>query len=125
MLFKLYYFYKSFLKILDTYIDKYNSNDKFYVYAYNSQFDEGFIEQWFKDNNNPYLFAYCSWPWIDIAGLAAIFAEDQRHIFENFKLGTVCKSLDIEVDDEKLHSGLYDVQITKKLYECLEKEFNV
>ena len=117
--------YKRFLALLDKYINKYDSTDKLYFYAYNAPFDQAFIEQWFKDNNNPYLFSYCAWPWIDVAVLASIYAEHQRTQLENFKLGTVCKSLGIEVDESKLHGGLYDVQLTKMMYERLEEEFNV
>ena len=117
--------YERFLKLLDSYINKYDSSDKAYFFAYNSSFDQAFIEQWFKDNNNVYMFSYSAWPWIDVAVLAAIFAEDQRNKLPNFKLGTVAKALGIEVDDNKLHNGLYDVQVMKRIYEILEKEFNV
>lgn len=115
--------YKRFLAMLDSYINKYDSRDKAYFYAYNAQFDQRFIEQWFKDNKNDYLFSYCAWPWVDVAVLAAIYAEDQRDMLPNFKQGIVAKSLGIDVDDSKLHSGLYDVQIMKQIYEILEAEF--
>jgi len=117
--------YQTFLQMLDSYINKYDSSDKAYFFAYNAGFDQGFIEQWFKDNKNPYLFSYSAWPWIDVAVLAAVYAEKQRNMLPNFKQGTVAKSLGIDVDDDKLHGGLYDVQIMKQIYNILERELNV
>lgn len=115
--------FKRFIGLLDKYINKYDTDDKAYVYAYNAQFDLGFIEQWFKDNNNPYVFSYAHWPWISVDVLAAIYAEGQREKLGDFKLSTVCKALGIEVDEKKLHGGLYDVELTKRLYGLLEAYF--
>lgn len=117
--------YNQFVSLMDKYVNKYDSNDKFYFYAYNAPFDRDFVLEWFRDNKNPYLFSYAHWPWISVDVLAAIYAENQRDKFANFKLGTVAKSLGIEVDEEKLHGGLYDVVLMKQIYEILEKEFNI
>lgn len=117
--------YSRFITVLDKYVNKYDSNDKFYIYAYNAGFDLDFIKNWFLDNKNAYLFSYGHWPWIDVAVLAAIFAEEQREKFANFKLGTVAQALGIEVDESQLHGGLYDVILMKQIYLRLEEEFNV
>ena len=34
----------------------------------------------------------------------------------NFKLGTVAKTLGIEIKDNELHDGLYDIKITYKIF---------
>jgi hypothetical protein len=57
---------------------------------------------------------------MDVAVIASFFAERQRQKLYNFKLGTVSKSLGIEVDESKLHGGLYDVQLTRDIVEKLE-----
>jgi DNA polymerase-3 subunit epsilon len=36
---------------------------------------------------------------------------------ENFKLMTVARTLGIEVDESQLHDALYDVKLTKEIYE--------
>lgn len=117
--------YRKVLAIFDKYINKYDSGDKAYVFAYNAGFDLDFINHWFRDNGNVYLFSYTAWPWIDVAVLAAIFAEKQRDKLPNFKLGTVAEALGIEMDESKLHNALYDTHLTRQVYLTLEKEFNV
>lgn len=117
--------YNKFVQLLDKYINKYDSTDKFYCYAYNSGFDQRFIDQWFQDNKNQYMFSYTHWPWISVDVLAAIFAEGQRDNFRDFKLDSVAEALGIYVDESQLHGGLYDVILMKQIYEILEKEFNV
>ena len=36
---------------------------------------------------------------------------------KNFKLGTVAETLGVKVDESKLHDGLYDVELTKAIYD--------
>ncbi|GAY30735.1 hypothetical protein [Prevotella sp. MGM2] len=41
----------------------------------------------------------------------------QRADMENFKQGTVAKTLGIAIDDSKLHDALYDIEVCKAIYD--------
>ena len=61
-----------------------------------------------------------SWFWsnpIDVMVLATPFLVDQRNQMPNFKQGTVAKTLGIQVDDNKLHDAMYDIEICKSIYD--------
>lgn len=118
--------YDKFIKWLDAHINKYDSSDKFYQVGYNiHHFDAQFLRKWFLVQNNQYYGSYFYNPPID-AMLVAMFAcVGQRQNLDNFKLVTVCKSLGIKVEDEKLHDAMYDVQITAELFFLLKKELKV
>jgi DNA polymerase-3 subunit epsilon len=40
---------------------------------------------------------------------------------ENFKLSTVCRDFGLRVDEDRLHDGMYDITLTKNLYNKLLK----
>lgn len=113
--------YKSLSEILAKHVDKYNKNDKFFFVAYNSHFDNAFVRAFFMQNNDKY---FGSWFWsnsIDVMVLASEYLKDKRADLKNFKLMTVAEHLGIEIEEEKAHDGLYDIQITKKLYDIVKK----
>ena len=58
--------------------------------------------------------------------MAALKCINSRYEFKNFKLITVAKAAGIEIDPNKLHDAMYDVNITKELFYLLieEKCFN-
>lgn len=63
-----------------------------------------------------------SWFWIDtidVMVLASNKFAKERHKFTDFKLSTVAQKLGIEFDETKLHDALYDIELTKKVYEKL------
>jgi DNA polymerase III subunit epsilon len=110
--------YKKVQSILLKYCNKFNPKDKFHLIGYNnSSFDNSFFRAWFKQNGDVY---FGSWFWadsVDVMVLASFFLRSNRQNVENFKLSTVCKWLEIEVDETGLHDALYDIKLTMQLYE--------
>lgn len=112
--------YNEFVGMLSKYVDRYNRKDKFYLVGYNiSAFDNPFFRAWFIQNGDKF---FGSWFWanvIDVMVLATPYLADQRADMENFKQGTVAKTLGIDVDDSKLHDALYDIDVCGLIYDIV------
>lgn len=110
--------YEEFVAMLGKYVDKYDKKDKFFLAGYNNAaFDNQFLRAWFIQNGDKY---FGSWFWsnsLDVMVLATPYLADLRHEMENFKQGTVAKTLGIEVDENLLHDALYDIHICKAIYD--------
>ena len=106
--------------ILSKYVDRYNKTDKFFLVAYNNaSFDNQFLRAWFIQNGDKY---FGSWFWancIDVMVMATPYLADRRAQMENFKQGTVAKTLGIAIDDSKLHDALYDIEVCKAIYDIV------
>lgn len=111
--------YTMFRKTLDKYVDKYDKTDKFTFIGYNARFDEDFMRQWFYKNGNKFYGSYFHWPAIDISNICALYLADKRAKMKNFKLMTVAKAMGLKVDEEKAHDAMYDIIVTKKMYEAI------
>jgi DNA polymerase III subunit epsilon len=112
--------YHKFVTMLGKYVEKFNRNDKFYLAGYNNaQFDNQFLRAWFVQNGDQF---FGSWFWsnsIDVMVLATQYLIDKRPAMENFKLSTVAKACGIDVEAEALHDALYDITLTKKVYDIV------
>lgn len=117
--------YPKFEKMLSTYVDKFDKQDKFFICGYNcAAFDSPFLRAWFVQNARTKKDAefgnyYGSWFWsstLDVMVLAAEKLKHDRPKMVDFKLNTVAKFLGIEVDDSKLHDAVYDIDITRQAY---------
>lgn len=115
--------YIKFLDILDSYINKFDKNDKFNFIGYNSHsFDSNFIRRLFTRNNNNFYGSYFYHPSIDVMILAAFAAIGQRDKLSDFKLTTVAESLGLTVDVANAHDAQYDVKLTKDIYKLIQEE---
>lgn len=105
------------LHVLGKYVDPYESKDRFYLVGYNNaSFDNDFLRALFELCGNPY---FMSWFWSDpqdVMVLASVYLEDRRKSMPSFKLKRVAKELGLEVDEDKLHDGVYDVELTRDIY---------
>ena len=114
--------FKKFTKFLEKHVDKFNKMDKFKLVGYNSlHFDIDFLRQWFADNGDKY---FGSWFWsdsIDVLSEASRYLTTYRPIMINFKLGNVAKVMGIDVDENALHDGLYDIKTTYKIFKIIMK----
>lgn len=114
--------YTKFTELLSKYVDRYNKNDKFYLAGYNNaQFDNQFLRAWFVQNEDQY---FGSWFWsnsIDVMVLATQYLLDKRDTMVNFKLSTVAAACGVDVEPEQLHDALYDITLTKKVYDAVTK----
>ncbi len=112
--------YHKFVDMLSKYVDKYNKADKFFLVGYNNaSFDNQFLRAWFIQNGDKY---FGSWFWanyIDVMVMATPYLADRRAQMENFKQGTVAKTLDIAIEDNKLHDALYDIEVCKAIYDIV------
>ena len=104
--------YKTFLTILGRHIDKYDTSDKFTIIGYNVRFDVDFIRSWFQAMDDPYFGSWFHSAVGDVMALAA-FARQQGFVKPaDSKLGTLCRSYDIELD---AHDALNDIRATRSL----------
>lgn len=110
--------YNQFVEMLSKYVDRFNKKDKFFLVGYNNaSFDNQFLRAWFIQNGDNY---FGSWFWansIDVMVMATPYLADRRADMENFKQGTVAKTLGIAIDDSKLHDALYDIEVCKAIYD--------
>lgn len=116
--------YKTILKILGKYIDRFNSKQKMYLVGYNNRsFDDHFFRKLFELNNDSF---FNSWFWsdsIDVMSAAADYLIDRRPYMTNFKLKTVAKELGLKVDESRLHDADYDIELTRQIYRiCTKRE---
>ena len=54
--------------------------------------------------------------------LAAEHLKEARSGMPNFKLGTVARTLGIEVDQTRLHDAIYDTELTYQIYQIVTNE---
>lgn len=115
--------YRQFVDMLSKYVDKYDRQDKFFLAGYNNaSFDNQFLRAWFIQNGDKY---FGSWFWsnsIDVMVLATPYLAARRAEMENFKQGTVARSLGIDVDPNRLHDALYDIEICKAIFDIVSPQ---
>lgn len=91
---------------------------RFFLVGYNVLgFDCLFLSELGSRSGDKYTWARWHWPAMDVAVLAAYELMHKRHRMANFKLMTVARELGITVDEEKAHDALYDVTITKEMFQ--------
>lgn len=84
-------------------------------------FDNQFLRGFFLQNGDNY---FGSWFWsnsIDVMVLASAYLADRRAEMENFKLSTVAKFLGVSVSDDSLHNALYDIELTRAVYDIVKR----
>lgn len=119
--------YKKLLKILGKYVDRYNPREKIYLVGFNNRnFDDGFLRAWFEQNGDNY---FNSWFWpnsLDALVQATEYLLDRRVNMPNFQLKTVAKQLGLAVEEDRLHEGGYDVELTRSIYRIVtERELEI
>ncbi len=110
--------YQEFVSMLEKYVDKYDRKDKFFLVGYNNaSFDNKFLRGFFLQNGDKYFGSYFWSNSIDVMVLASAKLASKRSEMENFKLATVAKFLEINVEEDKLHDAGYDIYLTKSIYD--------
>jgi len=112
--------YKKLISVLSKHIDRYDKFDKFVVFGYGAEFDVSFLRAFFDRMEDKYFGSWFWYPWVDIMSLAMYYLAEKRSKIENFKLVTVAEFVGVPVNRDKLHSALYDIQITKKFYDKIK-----
>lgn len=112
--------YDRIIKMLGKYVNKFNKTDKFHLVGYNNaSFDNQFFRAFFVQCGDQY---FGSWFWsssIDVMVLAAQHLIKERQSMKDFKLHTVAAHCSITVDESRLHDSLYDIDLTKQIYDCI------
>ncbi|MDR0575630.1 MAG: 3'-5' exonuclease [Tannerella sp.] len=113
------------VEMLDWYADKDNDKDRFFLVGYNNvSFDDRFFREFFRQNGG---WDFKSRFWhnsIDVMVLASDYLAERRTEMDNFKLPTVARFLGIDVDDASLHNSVYDIFLTKAIYDIVKSRQN-
>ena len=117
--------FSEFIGILSRYVKPYvkaKDKDRIFKIGYNSSsFDNNFLQQFFKYNNQDRLFFsffYSDSP--DVMVLCSDRFIDERRSFNDFKLSTLARRFGLPVNESRLHEALYDVELTRMVYKCLK-----
>lgn len=110
-----------FTEMLSMYVDKFNKKDKFFIYGWNSDFDDRFLRAFFRKCGDRYYGSYFLWPSINVAALVTHYLNKTRFSIDDFHLHTVAEWFAIPVDYEARHGALYDAILTKQVLDALEK----
>jgi DNA polymerase-3 subunit epsilon len=112
--------YVEFTSMILEYVDKYDTQDKCYLVGYNNRyFDDVFLRAWFEQNGDQYIGSYFWNNTLDVLVLATEYLLKRRAQMSAFKLKSVCRELGIEYDESKLHNGVYDVELTREIYQIV------
>lgn len=104
--------YRQFVSLLKKYVNRFDKTDKFFLVGYNCHsFDMPFLRSWFEKNDN--IFFY---PSVDVMLSLSHILMKRRSSMTSFKLMDVAKHLGFEIDSNKLHDAMYDIEITNVLY---------
>lgn len=114
--------YHKITAMLAKYVDKFDKTDKLFLVGYNNaSFDNQFFRAFFTQMGDKY---FGSWFWsnsIDVMVLAALDLMHIRDTMKDFKLSTVAQQYNIEIDAEKLHDALYDIELTEQIFNQIKK----
>lgn len=109
--------HKKLVQILNKYIPRFNKKIKAWLVGFNNRsFDDQFFRAWFVQNGDPYFGSHFWSDSLDALVTASEYLLDRRSSMLNFQQETVAQTLGIEVDKEKLHDALYDVNLTRQIY---------
>ena len=115
-----YIVHNKILNLLAKYCNKYDKTDKLHLIGYNNRrFDDSFLRSFFDVCGDKY---FGSWFWndtSDVLVLASNYLQDVRKELPDFKLHTVAAYLGIEIDETKLHNAVYDIHLTKAIYDIV------
>lgn len=102
---------------LDKYVDIYNPQDKLHMLGFNnSGFDEKFIRNMWVLQDDSGFGAYFFNGALDVMILATQYLLPIRASMPSFKLHRVAKTLNIVVDEGRLHEAGYDAELTWAIY---------
>jgi DNA polymerase-3 subunit epsilon len=108
--------YNDFVGILGKYVDKFKREDKFHFIAYNANFDDQRLRDFFSKIGDKYFGSWFFYPYLDVMTMAATVLAGERANMSNFRLNTVAKKLGINVDESRIHDAMYDIYLTRAIF---------
>lgn len=112
--------FKEFQEILSEHINKFDKNDKAFLVAYNSRFDDGFIREWFLKNGDKFYGSWFYSNFIDVHTLVGYVTMGIRNQIKSYKLSEIAPIFNVE--PEMSHDALDDVRTCYKLFKVLQQE---
>lgn len=113
--------YLKILTLLDSLVNKFDKKDNLNMIGYNVNFDFAFLRQFFIDHGNKYFYSYFNPKPLCVMQMVKSYFKDKEEKPDNYKLITVCKFMEIEVDETKTHTALYDTWQCYFLYNKLKQ----
>lgn len=104
--------FRSFISVINFYVDQYDKKDKFILAGHNPYFDKAFLEQMAIKAEFKYLFSYLDYHMLDTAQLAMAARMIGCPMPESNKLVSLCEFFDIPL---KAHDAMEDIVATRKL----------
>jgi DNA polymerase III subunit epsilon len=118
-----HHIYEQLKASLALYVDPYNPADKFHFIGYNAMFDYQFLRRWFSKLGDQYFGSWFWHPPIDVMTIAAAALMSERSKMQNFRQSTVYEKLFGDpAPKAQLHSALFDVSLTMKIYQLLVEQ---
>lgn len=110
--------YHELIEIFNKYVDRYDSDDKFYPCGYNVPFDVNFLIQWFRKNEDQYCGSWINLKaQIDPLPVLRMLDYMGKIWMTDYKLETVAEALGIEI---KAHDALSDIKATIEIRKAVE-----
>jgi len=105
--------YQDLIAVISRFVDRYDKKDKMFLAGYNNaSFDNQFLRSMFERNGDKYFGSYFWSSPLDVFILASFKLMKMRHIMPDFKLKTVAEAFGITIEENKLHSADYDIDLT-------------
>lgn len=106
-------------KQLQKHVNPYNKFDKLVQAGYNVGFDDGFLRAFWRNCGDRYYGSWFFSARIDVMSFVAARHAESPFPVSNFKLETLCKHFEIQID---AHQAMSDIEATRQLYYKLKEE---
>ena len=105
--------FKKISEVLNRFVDKYDTSDKFYAGGYNVGFDVNFLRQFFLDNGDKYFGSFFFFSYIDPSAMIPFLR--YKGMFHDFpkrqRLCDVAEYFGV-LNKEQLHNSEADLKMT-------------
>lgn len=108
--------YRKLVTILNKYVNRYDKKDKFYLLGQKIDFDNRFMEEWFKKCGDQYFYSYRHYGMVDLISLTTMMEVCGLYKGVNKKLETVAKEFGIDTSSLQLHNALNDIKVTREVF---------
>lgn len=107
------------MKNLNSFIDRYDKDDKLYIAGYNVDFDLKFLKKFFEKNGSSFFGSYFNYRKLDVIRIVD-FLEIEGKIPKliSHKLKDVCDHFGIKIE---AHDAVNDIMATKQLYDKIRE----